>query len=159
MRIDYLEYLKTPEWAATRARALDYAGLRCQLCNSKERIEVHHNCYNNLGTELHRDLIVLCHRCHGTFHSQLGKNSKRRRLSEIMFGPSSGPCPGNKHGADLWNKREGLKNERVLTVDPEKRGRINRGIEVLTKQLRAEVTDRRPARRGPPKHHADKDGD
>lgn len=65
----YGTYLKTKEWQATRQHKLRQAGYRCQVCNAQNRrLEVHHRTYENRGQELDRDLIVLCHRCHETFH-------------------------------------------------------------------------------------------
>lgn len=64
----YADYLKSPEWAQKRQRALRFAGFRCQLCNSPERLNVHHRTYERLGQELMGDLITLCNDCHSIFH-------------------------------------------------------------------------------------------
>jgi len=63
----YTEYLKTPEWAKKRAKALRFAQYRCQLCNSSESLNVHHRTYERRGHELMGDLTVLCNDCHTTF--------------------------------------------------------------------------------------------
>lgn len=65
---DYAAYLASEHWQITRAFALDHAGHRCQVCNSAERPEVHHRTYVRRGAELPQDLIVLCRKCHETFH-------------------------------------------------------------------------------------------
>lgn len=65
----YQDYLQTDHWKQTRAVALDAAGRRCQLCNSPERLQVHHRTYERRGEELPSDLIVLCNSCHSTFHA------------------------------------------------------------------------------------------
>jgi len=65
---DYAAYLASEHWQITRAFALDHAGHRCQVCNSDERPEVHHRTYLRRGAELPQDLIVLCRKCHETFH-------------------------------------------------------------------------------------------
>jgi DNA-binding MarR family transcriptional regulator len=65
----YEEYLKTPEWQATRARMLKLAGYRCQVCNGKHNgLNVHHRTYERLGEERDSDLVVLCLLCHQMFH-------------------------------------------------------------------------------------------
>lgn len=67
----YDDYLKTPEWQATRQRALGRAGHRCQVCGRRARLNVHHNDYARRGAEEDRDLIVLCggeDGCHALYH-------------------------------------------------------------------------------------------
>lgn len=64
----YSEYLQTPEWKEKRKKALRFARFKCQLCNSAERLNVHHRTYERLGQELMGDLITLCNDCHGIFH-------------------------------------------------------------------------------------------
>lgn len=66
---NYREYLSSEEWNARRTLALTRVEFRCQLCNSEERVEVHHRTYERIGRELPTDLTVLCHACHSTFHS------------------------------------------------------------------------------------------
>lgn len=63
----YQEYLASPEWAAKRDAALEYAKHRCQLCYSPKKVEVHHRRYVEWGTEEPSDLTVLCRRCHTKF--------------------------------------------------------------------------------------------
>ncbi len=64
----YEEYLQTPEWQERRKRALKAAKYRCQVCYSKDNLNVHHRTYERLGEELPSDLTVLCYECHGLFH-------------------------------------------------------------------------------------------
>lgn len=68
-RMSYAEYLRSPHWMATRAKAIRRAGNRCQVCNGSERLEVHHRTYDRIGHESAGDLIVLCRECHQTFHA------------------------------------------------------------------------------------------
>lgn len=65
---NYADYLLTPRWQMTRLRALIRAGRKCQLCSSRERLNVHHNTYERLGHEADTDLFVLCKPCHERFH-------------------------------------------------------------------------------------------
>jgi hypothetical protein len=64
----YEEYLQTSEWRSRRDRALSRAGWRCALCAAKKRLQVHHNCYDNLGEEADEDLTALCDQCHERHH-------------------------------------------------------------------------------------------
>jgi len=66
----YKEYLQTKHWQEIRKKALHRANYKCQLCSSKENLNVHHNTYENRGCEKEEDLIVLCQKCHGKFHDK-----------------------------------------------------------------------------------------
>ena len=69
--INYLSYLQSPKWRKKRNAALEKAGHKCQLCNSKRNLHVHHKTYRNIGNERPEDLIVLDARCHMKFHDRL----------------------------------------------------------------------------------------
>lgn len=64
----YHEYLQSEEWSLKRLTKLQEAGYRCQLCNSKGEIHVHHRTYDRVFNELQEDLIALCSKCHEKFH-------------------------------------------------------------------------------------------
>lgn len=66
----YQEYLQTEHWRNKRKSALKRAKYKCQLCNNKENLQVHHNTYENRGNEKDEDLIVLCEDCHKKFHDK-----------------------------------------------------------------------------------------
>lgn len=66
----YSDYLRTPEWQATRVKVLVRCDYRCQICNGQDRLEVHHRTYERLAQELEGDLILLCRDCHGLFHRE-----------------------------------------------------------------------------------------
>lgn len=74
-RLDYYEYINSPEWYAKSDAAKARAGYRCQVCNSTRQLNTHHRTYERLGRELDTDLIVLCRDCHDLFHKQ-GKLAK-----------------------------------------------------------------------------------
>lgn len=67
----YKKYLKTHHWLITRDLALERAEYKCQLCASKESLNVHHNTYENRGCEKDEDLVVLCENCHAKFHDKI----------------------------------------------------------------------------------------
>ena len=72
-RVNYGEYLKTPELRAMKNRARIRAGNRCQLCGTTEKpLDCHHNSYRRLGgDERPEDWVVLCRACHQRFHGIL----------------------------------------------------------------------------------------
>jgi 5-methylcytosine-specific restriction endonuclease McrA len=67
--LPYAEYLQSSWWRARRNDALRAASYRCQRCESKRDLEVHHLTYERLGAELPGDLDVLCRGCHLGEHS------------------------------------------------------------------------------------------
>lgn len=92
-RMPYDKYLQTPHWKWLRSRALHKADYRCQVCNSRKSLEVHHRTYQSIPFETHphhsfpmmwneagkdedfdhNDLIVLCNDCHALFHHKQPK--------------------------------------------------------------------------------------
>jgi hypothetical protein len=72
---DYRIYLLTNHWHHVRAEALTRYANRCAVCNSPDRLDVHHRTYERRGHELETDVIVLCRGCHDIFH----KNGKLAR--------------------------------------------------------------------------------
>ena len=78
-RKDYNEYLDSSIWKEKRRIALDRARNRCQVCNSRKNLEVHHRTYPLiLGNEPQEDLTVLCHRCHDLFTRKVQKKYKHK---------------------------------------------------------------------------------
>lgn len=70
IRKNYDKYLQTDHWKKIRKKALEKADNKCQLCSSKEILQVHHNTYENVGNEKLTDLVVLCRECHSNFHNK-----------------------------------------------------------------------------------------
>jgi hypothetical protein len=86
-RPEYLEYLKSASWRVTRNRALMLADYRCERCNSKRDLQVHHRTYERLGHEWDQDLEVLCGGCHGDHHTiQSAKRGDPVRLFIVLAG-------------------------------------------------------------------------
>jgi 5-methylcytosine-specific restriction endonuclease McrA len=69
----YHDYLNSSVWKKLRQVALDRAGNRCQVCNSKAFLEVHHRRYTDWGSENITDLTVLCKKCHLLFSLKVQK--------------------------------------------------------------------------------------
>jgi len=68
--LSYEKFLESSYWFAVSQKAKSNAGMRCQVCNSPNKIQVHHRTYQTHGRE-HKfmlDLTVLCDGCHGLFH-------------------------------------------------------------------------------------------
>lgn len=91
-RMPYSSFLRTAYWFAVSHKAKAHAGMRCQVCNSSESINVHHRTYESHGSE-HlnmNDLVVLCESCHGLFHGHKTGNpeieeSKPRNGRQIVI--------------------------------------------------------------------------
>ena len=66
--LNYRDYLHSRAWKHKRENAITRARGRCQVCNSADRLNVHHRNYERLGFERNEDLTVLCHTCHAMFH-------------------------------------------------------------------------------------------
>lgn len=71
-KTNYQEYLKTQRWKQIKAIKLSYNN-KCQLCGSKDNLQVHHSTYEHVGDEKNHleDLIVLCKDCHAKFHDKM----------------------------------------------------------------------------------------
>lgn len=69
-QMTYKRYLMTPYWQLVSNLARKKAKYKCQLCGSKESLNVHHKTYKHKGFEIMNmdDLIVLCQDCHQKFH-------------------------------------------------------------------------------------------
>lgn len=70
--LPYRQYLLTPHWKTTKARALLRAGGMCKRCYATDRrLDVHHLSYLRLGREAESDLMVLCDKCHAAEHGKV----------------------------------------------------------------------------------------
>jgi len=66
---NYDDYLQSIVWRSKRQRALRRAEYACQICNSRQRLEVHHREYpTRWGFEPDNDITVLCAACHRRHH-------------------------------------------------------------------------------------------
>lgn len=66
----YDMYLRTETWRVRRRARLALAQGRCEVCNARGDLDVHHRTYDRRGDERIEDLIVLCRSCHATFHGK-----------------------------------------------------------------------------------------
>lgn len=72
-RFELSAYYKTKHWQAKSKEMREKVG-RCQLCGATANLQVHHNCYANLGRENNLDLTVLCRGCHERYHAKKTEN-------------------------------------------------------------------------------------
>lgn len=68
--VPYADYLQTAHWRSVRDQALRRAKWRCEQCQTKRELQVHHRTYERLGQEAPGDLVVLCAGCHENEHPQ-----------------------------------------------------------------------------------------
>lgn len=65
------DYYKSELWAKIAWAMRWLAGERCQVCNSRTGLQVHHRDYARFRHERPEDLIVLCEKCHAKHHNQM----------------------------------------------------------------------------------------
>jgi len=68
--IEYDNFLKTLYWKTIADYKKSQSSHKCQSCNSKKSLHVHHETYEIRGREIHNldKLIVLCKQCHENIH-------------------------------------------------------------------------------------------
>lgn len=76
----YTAYLVSDTWYRKRKEAMQRDGWKCQICESKKDLQVHHMSYEHLGEDEEiNDLITLCRSCHEEVHA---KDPKRKQAQE-----------------------------------------------------------------------------
>jgi hypothetical protein len=78
-RIDYHEYIRSPDWRIKAEEAKARVGFRCQVCNKTGLLDAHHRTYDRLGAELPEDITVLCRGCHAVY--ELNRKAQRQNGS------------------------------------------------------------------------------
>jgi hypothetical protein len=66
--LSYYEYIVSPEWRTRSIAVCTSRGSKCEVCGSKEKIQVHHRSYERMGQETEEDLEVVCKSCHELIH-------------------------------------------------------------------------------------------
>lgn len=67
-RPKYQAYIQSPEWERVRKRILKRARGKCEKCQKRPPIQVHHLTYDRLGNERDEDLLAVCGPCHQSCH-------------------------------------------------------------------------------------------
>ena len=62
------KYYQTQVWKKRRGYVFKMRGNVCELCGSKDDVQVHHLTYKNKGCENLEDMLVLCRSCHEKAH-------------------------------------------------------------------------------------------
>lgn len=70
--LDYKDFLKTPYWKAVAQKVRARAKWRCQICDEKTSLDVHHRNYACHGQEhlYLNELIAICRPCHERHHGK-----------------------------------------------------------------------------------------
>jgi 5-methylcytosine-specific restriction endonuclease McrA len=74
---NYLKYIGSAAWKAKRQQYFALYGKKCQVCNSRQNIKIHHRTYARFGRELLVDILALCQQHHlevHKFHRKVGGN-------------------------------------------------------------------------------------
>lgn len=79
----YNVYLQSEHWKNFRNETLKKRN-KCEKCNSKENLCLHHLTYERLGHETQEDIMVLCNDCHKKIHSER-KTPKRRAGNQKTY--------------------------------------------------------------------------
>ncbi len=79
----YEEYMATDHWKNKRSAKLASCRYACQICNSNDRLTVHHRTYERMGHEDLEDLTVMCRRCHGIFHGKVRGFARQTRYIHL----------------------------------------------------------------------------
>lgn len=68
MMANYSAYMQSETWRLKRGIVIRVCNYQCQMCgvrhDFRNRLQVHHYHYKNLGNEPIEDLVALCKRCH-----------------------------------------------------------------------------------------------
>ena len=67
----YTEYLQGKHWKGLRKALCLKPESRCYGCDTSHHLQIHHTCYDRVGSERSDDLAVLCADCHKHMHERL----------------------------------------------------------------------------------------
>ena len=87
----YRKYLNSDKWKDKRKEILLLRGYKCEKCDSKKKLHVHHLTYDNIFNEKNEDLQLLCAECHLLEHKHIKKRvknkikSKTKKKGQISF--------------------------------------------------------------------------
>lgn len=68
VEMPYNKYLKTIYWHELKKTVHKIFGKKCEVCDSKNDIHIHHFNYSNRGKETFNDIAILCSLCHHAMH-------------------------------------------------------------------------------------------
>lgn len=109
MNKEYTDYLQSKEWAEIRNDLYEVRGRKCERCESKNDLTVHHKNYQRLFYEEPEDLEILCASCHRKEHG-LTKKGLPVRVTPPHLTVVRGAKPELKKQAKFWQKKKKKKN-------------------------------------------------
>lgn len=78
----YIRVISSDRWRRLKAAVSKRRGNRCECCGVVSLpLDLHHKHYETLGRERHRDVELLCHKCHDVADAK----RKRQRAVEIAW--------------------------------------------------------------------------
>jgi len=80
----YRKYLQSSEWIELKIDLFEKRGKKCEKCDSKYNIQVHHLTYRNVFNEEPEDLIILCAKCHQKEHDPPKKIKRKVKKFKIL---------------------------------------------------------------------------
>jgi len=83
-KIDYFEYIESPQWIERKQHYYKTNTKQCRACGSYGNVDLHHIEYSSLGNEKDIDLVCLCRDCHKEFHAN-NKTSKNMRAKMLLY--------------------------------------------------------------------------
>ena len=86
--------------------------------NDKDKLNIHHNCYDHKGYEEYypEDLVCLCEKCHNKYHSYdkiVEENEKlKEKNSDLLFDNQilTFDCSTMNYLNDMWEQDDRTKN-------------------------------------------------
>lgn len=80
---NYQDYLRSPEWKKLRKKTIERVKTEtgnpealCEICDSSEKLQVHHLEYPEDWNDDHQDFhVLLCEECHKNVHIYFNDNS------------------------------------------------------------------------------------
>jgi len=82
------EYKRSEEWKALRESMKTELPYRCQICDSTQRLALHHKTYISICAEIAGDLAWVCSKCHflpalHVFHPSYRRHWKQKRRKKV----------------------------------------------------------------------------
>ena len=116
--MNYEDYIRSEKWKRVRKRYAKNYPMRCYVCGSTKRVQLHHKTYKRLGRERMSDLLWLCEECHMLVHAVVGKgrfnlwNSARRCKDKCQ--------KRGKSGLREWVRRYAKEIDWTLEIEKAK---------------------------------------
>ena len=141
------------DWPRIRAMCLPRAGFACEVCGSKQRLELHERWHFDNATRVQtlRRLIVLCHACHQSTHMGLAEvrgygDEAAEHLARINGWRTAGEARRHIDAAfALWEERS--RCDWKLDLSMLERAGI--ALEVPSAGKRADIADAELEKRRP----------